>query len=150
MILNCINNSSVKMPKKFLNNLVAALSKELVARKVIKPTQQKLELTVVFLNAAAAKKINHSFRKKNYATDVLSFPADEQNDSALGELILCPQVLQKQAGEHSLSFQEELGYMIIHGVLHLLGFDHEKTEYQAKKMFRLQDEMFRQIFDKIL
>jgi probable rRNA maturation factor len=138
------------MPKKFLNNLVAALSKELVTRKVLKSSQRQLELTVVFLNAAAAKKINHSFRKKNYATDVLSFPADAARESALGELILCPQVLQKQAGEHSLSFQEELGYMVIHGVLHLLGYDHEKTEYEAKKMFRLQDEMFGQIFDKIL
>jgi len=74
----------------------------------------------------------------------LSFPGDESQGS-LGELILCPQVLKAQAKEHDFSFQEELGYMIIHGVLHLLGYDHEKTSHQAKKMFRLQD----QIFDKL-
>jgi probable rRNA maturation factor len=133
------------MPNKFLKNLTAKLTKELLARKVLSQAQSKLELTIVFLNQVPAKKLNFSFRQKNYATDVLSFPGDQAQGS-LGELILCPQVLKAQAKEHEMSFQAELGYMVIHGVLHLLGFDHEQTEYQAKKMFRLQD----QIFDKLL
>lgn len=141
MIVTCVNNSKVAMPKKLVKNLLAELTKELLARKVLKKEQTALELTIVFLDPAAAKKLNHSFRKKNYATDVLSFPGDAAQES-LGELVLCPQVLQAQAKEHELSFQEELGYMLIHGVLHLLGFDHEKTEYQAKKMLRLQDQLF--------
>lgn len=145
MLVNCVNNSSVTMPRQFLKKLTAQLSQELLVRKVLSKAQSNLELTIVFLNQAPAKKLNFSFRKKNYATDVLSFPGDEALGT-LGELILCPQVLKAQAKEHEMSFHEELGYMVIHGVLHLLGFDHEKTEYQAKKMFRLQD----QIFDKLL
>ena len=133
------------MPRQFLKKLTGERCQELLARKVLSKAQSNLELTIVFLNQAPAKKLNLSFRKKNYATDVLSFPGDEAL-GILGELILCPQVLKAQAKEHEMSFHEELGYMVIHGVLHLLGFDHEKTEYQAKKMFRLQD----QIFDKLL
>ena len=90
-----------------------------------------------------AKKVNFTFRQKNYATDVLSFEGDDQN--ILGELIICPEVVLRQAREHRLSFREELGYMILHGVLHLLGFDHEKSETEAKRMFALQDR----IFDKL-
>ncbi len=94
----------------------------------------KMDLTIVFLDTAAAKKINREFRGKNYATDILSFDG--------GELVLCPQVLKRQAKEHRHSFNAELGYMLIHGVLHLKGFDHEKSKSAAAKMFKIQDQVF--------
>jgi probable rRNA maturation factor len=144
MKINCVNNSSQALPQKYLRELIARLSRELLRRRVLSRRQAKLELTVVFLNPAPARKINQAFRRKDYATDVLSFPGEETFGS-LGELILCPQVLKRQAKEHGLSFREELTYMLIHGVLHLLGFDHEQSEKEAQKMFRLQD----QIFDKL-
>jgi probable rRNA maturation factor len=98
------------------------------------------ELTVVFLDPAPAKKINRTYRKKDYATDILSFESEIKAE--LGELVICPQVLQKQAKEHDLSFKAELSYMLIHGVLHLLGYDHEKSKSEAKKMFDIQDQLF--------
>ncbi len=98
------------------------------------------ELTIVFLDSAAAKKINRTYRKKDYATDILSF--ESELDTELGELVICPQVLQRQAKEHDLSFKTELSYMLIHGVLHLLGYDHEKSKSGAKKMFDIQDQLF--------
>ena len=98
------------------------------------------ELILVFLDTKTAKKLNQQFRGRDYATDVLSFdPIDPQS---LGELVICPQVLKKQAKEHGISFELELGYMVLHGVLHLLGFDHEENEQQAEEMFKLQDEIF--------
>lgn len=100
----------------------------------------KKDLTVVFLDPGPAKKLNFQFRQKKYATDILSFMTDSPEE--LGELVLCPQVLQRQAQEHDLSFKLELSYMLIHGVLHLLGYDHERSEKEAKKMFRIQDQLF--------
>ncbi len=95
---------------------------------------------MVFLDSQSAKKINYEFRKKNYATDVLSFSPIEPG--SLGELVMCPDVLKKQAREHGLSFRQELTYMLLHGILHLLGYDHEKSAAEAKKMFQIQDRLF--------
>lgn len=131
-VLNLINESKIAMPKKFIQDVDKFLRKELkLAEK---------ELTIVFMNPEPAKKINMQYRKKNYATDVLSFLSPTKED--LGDLVLCPQVLKKQAKEHALSFKAELAYMLIHGVLHLLGYDHELSEREAKKMFKIQDQLF--------
>ena len=119
------------MPRKWMQECFAFIRKEL---------KIKDDLTVVFLDPAPAKKLNHQFRKKKYATDVLSFSSDLPGE--LGELVMCPQVLQRQAKEHGLSLKAELSYMLIHGVLHLLGYDHEKSEREAQKMFRIQDQLF--------
>ncbi len=91
--------------------------------------------------------MNHEFRGKDYATDVLSF--DSLEPTSLGELVLCPEVLKRQAQEHGLTYQQELGYMLLHGVLHLLGYDHETNPKDAEKMFALQDAVFETLFEKI-
>lgn len=98
------------------------------------------ELTIVFMDPKPARQMNKQFRSRDYATDVLSFEA--LIPESLGELVLCPQVLQKQAQEHGLSYREELGYMLLHGVLHLLGYDHETGREDAEEMFAVQDAVF--------
>jgi probable rRNA maturation factor len=98
------------------------------------------ELVIVFVNSKEQRRLNKSFRGKDYATDVLSF--DPMEPGALGELVICPEVIARQAKEHGLLVREELGYMVLHGFLHLLGFDHEKGEREAKRMFTLQDDLF--------
>lgn len=135
-----LNESDVQQPEKFITAWVKTLAKELQKKKLIDKGVAEKELTLVFLNAAAAKKINWQFRGKDYPTDVLSF--EGADETSLGELVLCPQVLQKQSEEHKQTYEDELGYMVLHGVLHLLGYDHEKSEEDAKKMLKLQDELF--------
>lgn len=112
--------------------------RDLQKNGLIKNTQ--LDLTVVFMGKSQAKKLNLEFRQRNYPTDVLSFEGDGKG--VLGELVICPEVVKKQALEHDLTFREELGYMLLHGVLHLLGYDHEKNEAEAKVMFGIQDKVF--------
>lgn len=102
--------------------------------------QAQRELSVVFLDSKEAKKTNKQFRGKDYATDVLSF--ESLSPDHFGDLVLCPQVLQKQAQEHGLKYQEELGYMLLHGILHLLGYDHETSPQEAEVMFQIQDATF--------
>jgi probable rRNA maturation factor len=137
MKLVSINNSKIPLPKKKLEKIAKIISKRF---------KLSGELTLIFLDPGPAKKINGYFRKKNYATDILSFPGDGKT---LGELVICPQVIKKQAKEHSLTFEQELAYMFLHGVLHLLGHDHEKSKSAAKKMFKIQDEVFELILQKM-
>jgi probable rRNA maturation factor len=108
------------------------------------------ELVIVFLGKAAARKLNHKFRQKDYATDVLSFAANDTSE--FGELVLCPEVLQRQAKENGHSFRKETAYMLIHGILHLLGYEHEgstaKQKRAAAEMFKIQEKMFDSLLKK--
>ena len=106
---------------------------------------KRLQLAVLaFISEKQMKQLNHRFRGKNKATDILSFSSLEKG---LGELALCPTVIKKNACMRSP--REETAYMIVHGVLHLLGFDHEKSRLQARQMYRLQDQIFDQLRRKI-
>lgn len=67
---------------------------------------------------------------------------------ALGELVFCLSVIKQQAKVHDMTFEHELGYMIIHGILHLLGYDHENGGAQATKMYKLQDQTFASLIRK--
>ena len=101
------------------------------------------EIIMSRLNAvgqAEMKRMNRQFRGKDYATDVLSF--DSMDPTSLGELVLCMPVIRRQARRTGLGERGELGYMIVHGVLHLLGYDHETNTSDEAKMFALQDALY--------
>ncbi len=132
MKIEIINRSSVRVPRVYLEKFLNRCEK-LLSRK-LKP------LILVFVDHREARSINLQFRGRDYATDVLSFPAAEPK--YLGELLMCPEVLQKQAKEIEFSFRDEVAYMCLHGILHLLGYDHEQDEAAATEMFELQDRVF--------
>jgi probable rRNA maturation factor len=142
MKLLILNESRHPVPRSYIIKAASKIQAELNRRQVGKKNLKK-ELALVFLSSKAARSLNFEFRGRDYSTDVLSFePVDE---GSLGELILCPEVLKKQAREHGLSYRDELVYMILHGILHLLGFDHETNAKDAKKMFQLQDAIFEKL-----
>jgi probable rRNA maturation factor len=89
-----------------------------------------LDLSVVLLGEKNATALNKQYRNKEYAPNVLSFPAKELG---LGEIVLCPSVIRKESTKYGIVFKDHLAFMLIHGVLHLLGYDHEKDK-QAKVM----------------
>jgi probable rRNA maturation factor len=138
-----INESSHSIPRRFVKTWIDNVCLELQKRKLIKCSELNRELTLVFLSPKKAKKINFEFRARSYATDVLSF--ESVDPDSFGELILCPEVLKRQAKNHGLSFRAELGYMLLHGILHLLGYDHEKSDREARVMFGLQDSIFEEL-----
>jgi probable rRNA maturation factor len=142
---NIVNQSKEKISKKFIVNWLEDVVRHLPVQ--LQKQVSGKSLNIIFLDQTKAKKLNLAFRKKNYATDILSFePLDIEE---LGELVICPEVIKRQAKEHQLSQNDELGYMLIHGCLHLLGYDHEQNEKEAKKMFRLQDKIFAQLLGRI-
>lgn len=140
MELLIVNESKHAVPRQFIDQWMQRLVQEFKKMKVMTKSQTALEITLVFLDKNPAKHLNFEYRGKNYATDVLSF--DSLDESSLGELVLCPEVLKKQAKEHGLTYRHELGYMLLHGALHLLGYDHETSESDADKMFAIQDKVF--------
>ena len=105
----------------------------------------KKTLILAFVNEQEIKQLNHQFRKKNTVTDILSF-APSAEDS-LGELALCLPVICKKTPP-AFSQQGWLCYLIVHGILHLLGFEHEDDKKQARKMYQLQNTVFEKLYPK--
>ncbi len=113
---------------------------------------EKAELSVTFVDNEKIKEINRDYRNKDQATDVISFAMEEigegeieiiYDDEAprvLGDIIISVPKAMEQAEEYGHSFKRELGFLALHGFLHLLGYDHE-TEEQEKEMFQKQKEI---------
>ena len=139
-----VNDTVIKISEKFIKDSLKKISSSLEKKNIADKVLFEKELTLVFLDKLAAKKLNWQYRQKDYATDILSFESGDPE--SLGELVFCPEVLETQAKEHKQSFDHELGLMLLHGVLHLLGFDHEDGGDEEKKMMSLQDEVFKELF----
>lgn len=141
-----LENNKAHIASKDLQALINMIYDYFLAKKIRNKAliKQAKELTVVFLSSAEMKKINSQFRKKNKPTDILSFASHDP--LSLGELLLCIDVLKKQAKSQKHSLKHEITYMLIHGFLHLLGYDHELSKKEEKLMFRLQDECFEELF----
>lgn len=89
--------------------------------------QENIELTLRIVDEAESAALNHQYRNKAYATNVLSFTYDipvEVEIDLLGDLVICAPVVQREAAEQGKPEQAHWAHMIIHGLLHLLGFDH--------------------------
>ena len=145
MKLTIVNQTSEKLNTKRLNKMLGFILDSLKKKRL----RQKVKLTLsteiifVFLNPKSMRKINLQFRGKDKPTDVLSFASADK--STLGELLFCTSVLKKQAKEQKHSFELELTYMMIHGILHLLGYDHEISDSEHALMFDIQNSCFTQV-----
>src|SRR3989339_4721 len=88
-------------------------------------------------------KLKQVYRHKNKVTDVLSFNLD--STAILGEVVICLAVAKKQAKENKKSLSAELKLLTIHGILHLLAFDHELNEAEYNKQEEMQNKILKQI-----
>lgn len=87
----------------------------------------KTDATIAFVSDDAIRKLNRQFRGKDYATDVLSFPSKAEafeNQTDLGEIVISVQRAVAQAKRNGLGFSNEVSQLILHGLLHLCGYDH--------------------------
>lgn len=94
----------------------------------ISEAEQK-NFTVAFISDRRMRELNKTFREKNSTTDVLSFPFDpnefELGEETLGEIVISIEQAEKQAAENDLTLASEIKQLILHGILHLCGYDHE-------------------------
>lgn len=93
------------------------------------------EVSVVFTNDDEIKNLNNTYRKVNRPTNVLSFPSQDENE--LGDIILAYETVVREAEDEKLTPLHHLKHLIVHGFLHLLGYDHE-TKDEAKVMENLE------------
>ncbi|MCY2902680.1 rRNA maturation RNase YbeY [Mycoplasmopsis arginini] len=102
-------------------------------------SKKNLSVDLLFVNKFKMKKLNNVYRNKNYTTDILSFPLEAANELdfldylELGQIIISPWKIKKQAMEFNHSLRREFCYIFAHGVAHLFGFDHQ-TEEETKIM----------------
>ncbi|UXR85679.1 rRNA maturation RNase YbeY [Staphylococcus felis] len=103
------------------------------------------ELSVTFVDEEEIQAINKEYRNKDRVTDVISFAFEEQEElfegvdlpRVLGDIIICTDIAKAQANEYNHSFERELGFLALHGFLHLLGYDHMNDE-EEREMFGRQ------------
>jgi probable rRNA maturation factor len=98
------------------------------------------ELTVRFVDKNEIQQLNKTYRQQDKTTNVLSFPSDlpiEIEESILGDVVICIDVVIEEAQEQHKTFDDHLMHMAVHGTLHLLGFDHIE-ESEAEKMESLE------------
>lgn len=109
--------------------------------------RQAWQATVSLVGAAAMTRLNRRYRGKNRPTDVLSFHPPEifREQGQLGELVICLPVLKRQAKELGHRPEIELRILLIHGLLHLLGWDHEKGARQAALMAREEEKLLQKM-----
>lgn len=128
------------------------------------------ELSILLVDDSRMRRLNHKYRGIDRTTDVLSFPQiqnkmqdtrfmihDKKNRAScivhhasltslvLGDVVINLQAAKRQAIEHGLSFNEELRWLLVHGVLHLIGYDHERTRYAERKMRTKERELLEYI-----
>ena len=103
----------------------------------IAPASARGEVGIALVTDARMRVLNRSYRRKDYATDVLSF--DGQDDT-LGDLVIAKGVAARQAREAGHSLQTELRVLALHGLLHLLGYDHDSPNDRGR-MARMESRL---------
>jgi probable rRNA maturation factor len=113
--------------------------------------QSRSELSVALVNNKEIRKLNAKYRQKDYPTDVLSFPAANGlpiNVCLLGDVVISVEKAEEQAKERGRTLSEETITLLIHGVLHLLGYDHERSLKDARIMGRLEKKIYRTLCEQ--
>ncbi|MBU3918035.1 rRNA maturation RNase YbeY [bacterium] len=127
---------------KDIENLIEKKTKKILKKLGVK----KQYISLYFCSAKTIKKLNSEYRNKNTPTDVLSWSyqddgIDVHGDSPWGELALCLEVIEKQAENSGWPLETELLRLLVHGIGHLNGFDHELSEAKEEEMLRFEEEL---------
>lgn len=132
-------------------NLYNNYSKEILFdfEKIIKTIEEGLkeekEISLILVDLDEITKINREYRGLDRPTDVISFEeSDEEDDSYLGDIFVCVEKVYEQSKEYGHSMEREFAFLVVHGILHLSGYDHMTTE-DEKVMFTKQEEILKSI-----
>jgi len=126
-----IINNTYKIDKKSFKSSLEKITKKLNIKGTV---------TIRLGSVQESQELNLRFLKKDYPTDVLSFPINEElpQEFYFGDIFICYPLAQEHASTYKIPIEEELLNLMIHGLLHLAGYDHEKDE---GKMFNLQKQL---------
>lgn len=129
-----------KWPEEFFRGIIT----HVLARLDL--DNKKVELGLHLVLPEKSQELNKQYRNKDKPTDVLSFPLDEHGLEKygilpLGDIFICLEVAQQQTSEMNIPLNQELARLVVHGILHLIGYDHELSLVEEKKMIDLQEEI---------
>jgi probable rRNA maturation factor len=115
-----------------------------VLEKLSRRLSLRGDCSIKLVNSREARALNKKFRHRDYVPDVLSFPLNlsQGGERYLGDIAICPEVARRQAAEAGHSLKHELLLLMIHGLLHLKGLDHEED---GGEMLNLQERLFRKL-----
>lgn len=132
--------------KKHINELLEKAVNEVLIQEEIAFSP---EISILFINNSNIRKLNRQYREIDKPTDVLSFPlytpddleniknaSDLPEEVALGDIAISLEKVEEQAKEYGHAFERELGFLVVHGMLHLLGYDHVEEKDRIKMRFR--------------
>ena len=111
----------------------AVLPRHKVTRWIRHSLATDAEITVRIVGAEEGQQLNREYRKKDYATNVLTFDYT-QEPVVTADLVLCAPVIEREAKEQNKSLEEHYAHMLVHGTLHAQGWDHETSEADAEEM----------------
>ncbi|MBO6556448.1 MAG: rRNA maturation RNase YbeY [Pseudomonadales bacterium] len=116
---------------------------ELVLNSLERPNS---ELSLRLVSEKEIVELNNTYRSKEGATNVLSFPADIQIEQVdiLGDVVICPSVVAKEANDFGKTYADRFRHMLVHGVLHLLGYDHMEDQ-ERERMETLEIRLLSQL-----
>lgn len=116
----------------------------------VKNEYRRADISLILLDEAPARAYNRDYRGKDYATNVLSFALnegemmpDQLSDGLYGDLIICPQVVLKEAAEQGKTAEQHFAHLTMHGTLHLMGYDHIEDD-EAEAMEALEIRLMQQ------
>lgn len=112
----------------------------------LNPKLSQIEVSVNLVGKAKIKLLNNRYRSKNKVADVLSFPLSEKSPAGydmmpIGDIFICLPFAKKQAKSENTSIEKKLAQLTVHGFLHLMGYDHEKSRQEAEEMFALEEKI---------
>jgi probable rRNA maturation factor len=123
-----------------------------IARAILDLTgQEKAELSLALIGNTEMRRLNARYRSKDYPTDVLSFPAERNlpvETPLIGDVIISVEKAAEQAKARRRRLDEEMVTLLIHGIVHLLGYDHERSAKDARVMGRLEKKIHRQLCER--
>lgn len=141
-----VEREHITMPKG-----LAAFCKKIIATVLQGQEVDNVVVTLILTNDEAIAHINKTYRKKKGPTDVISFAYREApmphvtTKEHLGDIFISLETAQRQAIEYGVTLKEELKRLLVHGVLHLLGYDHEQSLYKKRKMQKKEEEIMQKI-----
>ena len=125
--------------------LEASITPAMIERWVQASLLGPAELAIRFVDAAEGQQLNRDYRGKDYATNVLTFAYNEgaeidDDEPTQADIVLCTDVLEREAEEQKKTVEEHVAHLVVHGVLHAQGFDHENDE-EAEEMEQLERDI---------
>ena len=117
---------------------------EKLLKRIFRTIKESTMMSVVFVTQDEIQRLNATYRQIDKPTDVLSFPNDDPQDQTLGDIFISLEQARIQASDYNHSFEREVGFLAVHGYLHLKGYDHH-TECEEKIMIEKQEEILKRV-----